>query len=636
MIGGYGGLAGILAFIPNPIVSTNEACFLSNTEKIHELFIKISEIIDQVNTFGELFNELKGIIETFDDTVKEEVTKYIQEMYENGELKDIIEELVTQNIINELRRQVISSDVLPIQRFETRWRDSGMYQFRYDTSIGNSPELKYPVVQGGCTFVKNGIRYFLVAYISKNTITNNVLLTLFRQGTYAPIFSITQNLGHCNGLTYDVENDYVYAAHSSEYDESDLGSPTNTNVVDAEGSPSRITTNKISRLHLSWSDTQEEVINDGDFETKIFNKHAYDVEYDNGTLYAFVYTSGTKEIGTIDWENGTITRTHNLNDITFKGTLAGFTINDNYIAINTFSPNSIYILDKTNDHPTFNNGLIQIMRTPLTIENIDSFGELEWATLENNGDLYLGSFVETQGAGHSELINFEITKSNIYKGINRSVEQVAKNVYSRSIYVVIKSVADTTYASNILHCDGSKAHPYPTVQHAINSIENDEKIKSADIRVYADTNTSFSVWYRGSKTIEIIQYSTANFEDECDSSNSIFNNMHSGLGGVFADGAGHLILRGCYVIQRHSVLTGDMYGSINLTNCFANIRSCKTSTTLIASKYGNDNAKSIYFIGSVLLYRFGSDSLTVEDTNTFASYSPALRVDGSRHITANT
>ena len=46
---GAGGFAGILAFIPNPIISTNEAWFLSNTEKVHALFHKINEIQGEEN-----------------------------------------------------------------------------------------------------------------------------------------------------------------------------------------------------------------------------------------------------------------------------------------------------------------------------------------------------------------------------------------------------------------------------------------------------------------------------------------------------------------------------------------------------------------------------------------------------------
>ena len=48
---GFQSFHGWLALIPNPIIQTNEAWFLTNTEKVHALFTKICEVIDTVNSY---------------------------------------------------------------------------------------------------------------------------------------------------------------------------------------------------------------------------------------------------------------------------------------------------------------------------------------------------------------------------------------------------------------------------------------------------------------------------------------------------------------------------------------------------------------------------------------------------------
>lgn len=640
------GFAGILAFIPNPIISTNEAWFLSNTEKVHALFSKINEIIEKVNTYEELFGELKDILADFDDTVKTEVEKYIKEMYENGELRDIINELVNNEIIAELRKQVISANELPLQRYESRFYDSGMYQLRYESNAGGTPVTRYPVIQGGCTFVKNGIRYFLGSFVSQNEVTNQVMLRLYRAGTYEPIWQYAQNLGHCNGLSYDIENDYLYAVHSSEYTTSQLEGPENYPIT-----KQRVSTNKISRLKLSWNDSLGTVINDGNFETIIVNIHPYDINVYNNTIYTFLYNGSNVGMGTLDWDSATITQTHNFTDLRTLGTRASFTVNDKYIIIGTFSPNNIYVLDKENTHPTLDSGLIQILRPPLTIENVDAFGELEWCHLEDNGDLFLGSFTEGQGASRSEFMNFNISLTNIYKGISRNVEQVSKNAYSRAVYVVIKSTNDTAYANKLLHSNGTKDYPYPTVQHAINSIENDEKLKTADIRVYADIGSNYSIIVKGSKHIEIIQYTDETFETTADSGNDplINNDIKNSIGGVFCDGGNKLSLRCCYVYQRHSVFSGTNYGVINSANTDLSIRNCRTSDALIRELNphldSNNNViyggtpvdgeylgRAVTFINAIFLYRNDIHSVASFGTHQFSAYSPSLRIDGSQHL----
>ena len=74
---GFQSFYGWLALIPNPIIQTNEAWFLTNTEKIHALFCKLCEVIDTVNSYQELMKKLADILDDFDETVREELIKYI-------------------------------------------------------------------------------------------------------------------------------------------------------------------------------------------------------------------------------------------------------------------------------------------------------------------------------------------------------------------------------------------------------------------------------------------------------------------------------------------------------------------------------------------------------------------------------
>ena len=66
----------------------------------------------------ELSDEIKDILEEFDDTVKQAVSDYIEQMYENGELQDIIVNTLREhfNEVNEkphIKINPIKDDAIP-------------------------------------------------------------------------------------------------------------------------------------------------------------------------------------------------------------------------------------------------------------------------------------------------------------------------------------------------------------------------------------------------------------------------------------------------------------------------------------------------------------------------------------------
>lgn len=579
-------------------------------ELIKKLCVEYKALKKRLDDDEKIMYELSRYLRELESTVNEEVREVINNMYESGEITEILQSLINEELIREMRKTIISPNELPVQHLESRFLDSGMYQMRYD--YDTDPVTRYSVLQGGCTFVKNGIRYYICGFVARNCVTNQCCIRMFRADTYAPIFEYYNNLGHCNGLAYDTENDYLYIAHSSEYENSQLTGAANYFIAkDIQ----RASTNKISRLSLTWNN-YDTTITAGNFETKIFNRHAYDVDYYDGTVNAFIYETNFKGVAPLDWNNGVINfdaeHDVNLNDLDIEGspTLASLAINDRYIVFAGFSPNNIYVLDKTNIRPTLDNGgVIQIIRTPQYIEHTDAFGEVEFIDFEENGDLYIGTFTEGQGAEESEFNNFNFCKSNLYRGISRRSEHVEKNSYTRSIFVKIDSLSNETYANNLLHANGTVDLPFPTLQHAMNAINADPGLKAARIKIYANIGAIYSARYHGNKNLDIIQYSSDDYTNAhiTDTDGTINGDLKNGVGGLFVENSNPVSLRGVYSYQRHNDFEGSMYGSIICTNGDITIRNCRTSQHYIDMKYPSSssvhaahiNRGTLYYVKSV-------------------------------------
>ena len=279
--GGFGGgLASFLAFIPNPIISANEAWFMSNTQKVHWLFHKLCEVIKKVNTYDELFAELKDILLEFDDSVRDAVEKYIKQMYEDGELESILQKVTSEY----LSKMTYSKTSQPrIDRIWRTLRDTGLWK-------GSTDSHYFIWAQGGCAY-KNSYDElaFAAVFLDNRHFTNSFfnggMIAKFRPDNTEP--TAEQYYGdicHSNGMTYNPIDKKFYACKWSRY--------PRTGVETA-----RIADRRLYRVNETDLGGYEESV---EFDRMTVNPYYY-----NGEIYGINKDAYNPEVFVFDWEENT-------------------------------------------------------------------------------------------------------------------------------------------------------------------------------------------------------------------------------------------------------------------------------------------------------------------------------------------
>lgn len=395
---------GILAFIPNPIISVNEAWFLSNTEKVHMLFCKINEIINKVNSYEELFTQIQGVLNDFDDTVKTEVEKYIKQMYDNGELKTILEN-ISVNYFNSLTAPRVS-EVNATRLFRIE-----LNAMPFSTQDFSSAEMeKYSFIQGGTMFERQGIKYYIACAVCSNlspySYNDNVDVRryMYLGGKWQFETHSVQSLGHADCITYDSVNDCFYVSYSQEYN----------------GGNTAQAVKKVDKL--DWNLAVVARYNFTNFGGQDFNRISSCYAY-NGELYLGV--------GSSRWTNIHIEKVTSFEDLTtevvvnyrdynsFGNTaenivMSGFAMNDNYIFVATNQPNGVIRYNRTtNEIDNFyhiGNYINEHMFTTGEVENISLIGD----------EIFIGSSITANPTSYNYFCYMNLSKFNYVNNMNFS------------------------------------------------------------------------------------------------------------------------------------------------------------------------------------------------------------------------
>lgn len=297
---GFQSFYGWLALIPNPIIQTNEAWFLTNTEKIHALFCKLCEVIDTVNSYQELMKKLADILDDFDETVREELIKYIKELYDSGELSEMIGKIIAESIVP-AQCNLDPRHIARVLHYAHYWEAQGYGDETFDIE-------RYSYAQGNACFIAdNGIKYWVVAYVCQNgshfQYNDKAMLYVYRvndPSTYDvqtgdPMTYVSNVLvsavGHCNGLCYHKGYIYItpnsYATTSGQVtagltkDVIRFKFNAENGTIDPSGE--RATPTILSNTY-EWTDN---ICSDGDelyFTDGYLNIYKYDFENNNAEL----------------------------------------------------------------------------------------------------------------------------------------------------------------------------------------------------------------------------------------------------------------------------------------------------------------------------------------------------------------
>lgn len=188
-------------------------------ELIYKLIGEVKELQKQYTDINTIVNELKKYIDDLGETITDEVKQYIRQMYENGTLKDMIAELLTEIPIR---------SYVPISRIGRIINKSVDNIFENgDSASYNSEYYSFP--QGSTTFTIAGIRYFAVAYICSNysdyRYNDNAKLVIYNESG-EEIKSVYLSAGHANGITYNENDGYIYIIPWKFYNNSNKSTPS--------------------------------------------------------------------------------------------------------------------------------------------------------------------------------------------------------------------------------------------------------------------------------------------------------------------------------------------------------------------------------------------------------------------------
>lgn len=491
---------GWLALIPNPIIQTNEAWFLTNTEKIHALFLKICEVIDTVNSTNDLLRKLKDILDDFDDTVKDEVEKYIKKLYETGELATMIGKIIAENIVPS-NVVIDPTHIGRVLHYSHYWEASGYGDNTFDYE-------RYSYAQGNCCFnATNGNKYWVVSYVCQNgshfNYNNSATLYVYKVNSdntmeYKSRVTVPA-VGHCNGLCY--HKGYIYITPNSYQVQQPNGNYVGQLTTDV--------------IRFKFDETTETINGASESKTPTVsqsNGWSDCISSCDGKLY---FTDGELNIYEYDWDNNNAVLIHSHICYPYV------TRPQNGMAV---SSNYIYVLGRDQRMYRYNR-VLEVTDMCYQIPSICNdgmfkTGEIEGISLIGN-TMYFGS---CYNLGLNPYINScavtrFLCQDIVTNGIpatqppTTTINWTSSITNNVSLYVAGDIPSDTDNPKNPFGL--TMADGFNCVQDALDFIESNKWIKRVNLVVYQRVNQttidiktdkpitiSGSLWYHGNSTYE--------------------------------------------------------------------------------------------------------------------------------------
>lgn len=368
---------------------------LSYPEQLCAVMKGINDVITRVNSFNEFIKEIYELLKDTEKTIKDEVIKIVNKMYEDGVFDEIFGDMIANKI-------PIKSTTL----------DMSLYARTITQALPDNATTidleNYSFPQGGTRFSIGGVHYWVVAYLphngshfeGKGFAQFNVYQEIGNNRLECIGYQVFGGVGHANGLCLSKNNDNGFSILVASSDNN-----TDRNIIELTFNT---TDNK-------WNNTTiTKTIVDSNIKY-IQNICEYKGEHfilgDSNKVYKYNYDKNTIEfVAQVEY---------NAN---YSG--AGLAIDDNYIYIGDSYNNSIAKCDRKTG------AVNERFKIPLvTNGGMDLFGELENITVENN-ILYAvtGRTLAPKNINYfvkvcfwsQNLINNSIIPTNYYNGAHGS------------------------------------------------------------------------------------------------------------------------------------------------------------------------------------------------------------------------
>lgn len=442
-------------------------------EQVMRHDITIKELVDAVNKFNE----------EFEHTIEQEVIDKINEMYESGQLAQIVGEVVA----NSMTGKTGDIDLYHMGYVLHRAHTYGVSTLPDEDAALTYQEELYSALQGNCVFEINGNLFWACCYVCQNgsqydnvngnnsinlyvyTINNDMSLSYVTNKEFAVI-------GHANSMTFN--NGYLYITPNS-YQGSGGGSTTDVHRIAFDGETLGGTWHPESQTYRAETKTPTGWIYDTAFSDNI---SAY-----NGVIYI---CDQFKNVYTYDWNTNTVTLLYERINGIYGGASGGdgLSVTENYIY---FGCNNSFGVKRYNRSLGYVDWVYNIPRKPN--QGAYKLGEVEGLTVID-GILYVGTFynlcgtdgkTNTYSITHFYCQNLATNNIPIQRVINWSSSY---NSRRGSFYVQGDLPTDDMNSLN-------DYFNVPCVQVAVDFIETNDMLQRGTISVRQ---------YRNLSTIEIV------------------------------------------------------------------------------------------------------------------------------------
>jgi hypothetical protein len=383
----------------------------------------IQKALFELNTLSPTVVEVKEKVDKLtaelDATVKEEVTRIINEMYENGEFSEILEK-ISLSYFNSLTPPRVS-EVNATRLFRIE-----LNAMPFSTQDFSTPEMeKYSFVQGGTMFERQGVRYYIACAVCSNPspykYNDNVDVRryMYLGGKWQFETHSIQSLGHADCITYDDVNDCFYVSYSQEFN----------------GGRTAQAVKKVDKL--DWNLSVVARYNFTNFGGQEFNRISSCYAY-KGELYLGVGSSRWTNIHiekVTSFENLTTELVVNYRDYNSVGNttenvvMCGFTMNDNYIFVAVNQPNGVIRYNRTtNEIDNFyhiGDFINDHMFTTGEVENISLIGE----------EIFIGSSFTMNPTNFNYYCYMNLSKFNYVNNMN----------FSQGLYIPYQQMYETAF-----------------------------------------------------------------------------------------------------------------------------------------------------------------------------------------------
>nr|DAK79859.1 MAG TPA: hypothetical protein [Caudoviricetes sp.] len=453
-----------------------------------ELIQKALKELEYINpTLEDVKNKVDALVADLNGTIKDEVSKVINNMYESGELGVVIAQAIANSMTGKSGNIDLSHMGYILHKAHS-WAFSQLPPIDQSFTID---EEYYNALQGNSVFMINGNLYWACAYVCQNGShfenNNAIRMYIYTINQDGSLSYITDRefagVGHANGVGYC--NGYIYITSNS-----------------IAGSGGGLTTN-VCRISFDGE-------NLGGVWSSTYNKYTVEVKTPTGVEGDFTdficgyndviyFADSNMSIYTFDWESGVATKVYNRINGIEGYTGDGMSVTEDYI----YMGSSGYRIKRYNKQLGYVDWVYQLPIKP----NNGAFkiGEVEGFTVIN-GILYLAGGYNLSGLS---------TKYNTYSVTHFYRQNLATNDITTPAlinwsngYVMENTVFTATGA---LPSDRDNPHHITntidymntnSIQMALDLIESNDYIQRATISIRQRRNTE-TIDIRTTKPITI-------------------------------------------------------------------------------------------------------------------------------------